>query len=255
MTVAVFRFFGLSMLLTVVGALQLGAHHRQFSDTERWDPQYQLLKKHHPQGIGKSFMGREISGVMGFAGVKWLERPARPREEGLAALIQALDVSKGDHIADIGAGSGVLTLPLAQRVGPSGRVYAVEIQQEMLTRLEKRAKKKKLQNIVGVLGTTKSPQLKPRTIDLAFLVDVYHELEYPLEMMQEIYKALKPGGRLALVEYRAEDPKVPIKKLHKMSLKQIRKELAHPRLKFKYGRVFKGLPRQHVVFFRKSRKP
>ena len=155
-------------------------------------------------------------------------------------------------IADIGAGSGVISVILAEHVSPGGKVYAVDVQQEMLDLLDKKMKKQGVENLHPVLGTQKSPGLKPESIDLAIMVDVYHEFEFPYEMMQEISKALKPQGRVVLVEYRKEDPAVPIKLVHKMSEAQAKKEVARPELNLKWKETIGILPRQHILVFEKT---
>lgn len=210
---------------------------------------YKTLQKHHPQSIGKSYMGREIASVMGYAGVSWLERPEREKEENLKLLIKSLKIKPGMTVADFGAGSGVLSLPIAKAVGPKGRVLAIDIQKKMLKRLHSRAKSKALNNLTYILATAKDPQLSKHPFDLLFMVDVYHELEYPFEVLQKITKSMKKNSRIALVEYRAEDPKVPIKTLHKMSLEQIKKELTRPELGLEVAEINQSLPWQHLVFF------
>lgn len=199
----------------------------------------------------KSYMGRELADVMGPAGIEWLERDNREAEEKLTTLVNALPLKPGMQVADIGAGSGVIARMMAPKVLPGGLVHAVEIQDQMIARLEKEAKKAGIKNIKPVLGTEKTPRLAPASIELALMVDVYHEFSYPFEMMLSISEALKKGGWVALVEYRGEDPSVPIKASHKMTLAQIRKELGRPELGLEFVRVESSLPRQHLVFFKK----
>ncbi|MCA9018794.1 MAG: methyltransferase domain-containing protein [Planctomycetaceae bacterium] len=210
------------------------------------------LRDHDPNGIGKFYLGREIARVMGYQGAPWLERKTREQEERLSLLPKALKLKPGMAVADIGAGSGVISVILAEHVSPDGKVYAVDVQQEMLDLLDKKMKKQGVDNIVPVLGTQKSPGLKPESIDLAIMVDVYHEFEFPYEMMQEISKALKPQGRVVLVEYRKEDPAVPIKLVHKMSEAQAKKEVARPELNLKWKETIGILPRQHILVFEKT---
>lgn len=210
------------------------------------------LRDHDPNGIGKYYQGREIARVMGYQGAPWLERRTREQEERLSLLPKALKLKPGMAIADIGAGSGVISVILAEHVSPDGKVYAVDVQQEMLELLDQKMKKQGVENIVPVLGTQKSPGLKPESIDLAIMVDVYHEFEFPYEMMQEISKALKPQGRVVLVEYRKEDPAVPIKLVHKMSEAQAKKEVARPELNLKWKETIGILPRQHILVFEKT---
>ncbi len=204
-------------------------------------------------GIGKSYMGREISGVMGWQGASWLEREEREKEERGDLLLRELALKPGMAVADVGAGTGYYArriAPLVGSGGSGGMVYAVDVQPEMIQMLERLAKKANLPNIKPVLGSVESVKLPDASIDLAIMVDVYHELEFPFEVMESVVRALKPGGRVAYVEYRAEDPKVPIKTLHKMSEAQIKKEAAAHALV--YERTADTLPWQHVVVFRKA---
>jgi ubiquinone/menaquinone biosynthesis C-methylase UbiE len=196
-------------------------------------------------------MGRELADVMGPAGIEWLERENREAEERLSILVKALPLKAGMQVADLGAGSGVITRMMAPKVLPGGTVYAVDIQQEMLDRLKAQNDKAGVKNIKTVLGAIKSPRLPPASIDLVLMVDVYHEFSHPFEMMKSTSEALKKGAWVALVEYRGEDPKVPIKANHKMTLAQIRKEFARKELNLEFVRVDNSLPRQHLVFFKK----
>lgn len=212
---------------------------------------YQFRELHDPNGIGKFYLGREIAHVMGHQGISWLERPEREQEEGLTQLVEALELKPGQAVADIGAGSGVISLMLSKKVGPQGTVLAVDIQQEMLDALAVNCKKQNVTNVLPVLGTTTSPNLKPETVDLVLMVDVYHEFDMPYEMLSGIAKSLKPGGRVAFVEYRKEDPQVPIKGVHKMTEKQVQKEAAPEELGLVWLKTYGKLPRQHVVVFEK----
>ncbi|QDT41022.1 putative methyltransferase YcgJ [Gimesia alba] len=216
------------------------------------NPLYLYKRNHDPNGIGKFYRGREIARVMGYQGAPWLERKTREQEERLSLLPKALKLQPGMAVADIGAGSGVISVILAEHVSPGGKVYAVDVQQEMLDLLAKKLKKVGVDNIHPVLGTQKSPGLKPESIDLAIMVDVYHEFEFPYEMMLEISKALKPKGRVVLVEYRKEDPAVPIKLVHKMSEAQAKKEVSRPELNLKWKETIGVLPRQHILVFEKT---
>ena len=213
---------------------------------------YETRERHDPNGIGKFYMGREIAHVMGHQGISWLERPERDEEEGLALLMEALELKPGLVVADIGAGSGVISVMMADKIGPQGTVLAVDIQQEMLDALAARCKQKGVTNIEPVLGTTSSPRLKEGTVDLVVMVDVYHEFDMPYEMLQEIAKSLKPGGRIAFVEYRKEDPRVPIKEVHKMSEAQVKKEATVPEMKLTWLKTYSKLPRQHVIVFERD---
>jgi SAM-dependent methyltransferase len=202
-----------------------------------------------PDGIGKFYQGREIAAVMGFEGAPWLERPSRASEERPDLLVKELHLQGGMTVADIGAGSGYLSRRMAPIVVP-GRVFAVDVQPQMVTLLRELSKKPEFKNLVPIQGDTDEAKLPPASVDLAVLVDVYHELAYPYEVMRSLIQALKPGGRVVLVEYRGEDPAVPIKPLHKMSEAQIRREMSI--LPLTWERTSERLPMQHIVVFRKS---
>jgi precorrin-6B methylase 2 len=201
-------------------------------------------------GIGKRYMGREIAGVMGWQGAAWLEREEREKEERGDLLLRELRLSPGMTVADVGAGTGYYARRMAPRVGPSGTVFAVDVQPQMIRMLGDLAKKAGLANIKPVLCAVDDVKLPDASIDLAIMVDVYHELEYPFEVMQSLVRALKPGGRVVFVEYRAEDARVPIKAVHKMTEAQVRQEAAQHALV--YERTASTLPWQHVVVFRKA---
>ena len=200
-------------------------------------------------GIGKSYMGREISGVMGWQGAAWLERQERDREERTDLLLAALLLQPGMVVADIGAGTGYLSRRMAQAVMPGGKVWAVDVQPEMISLLQAGVKRSGLTQIEARLSSVDDVKLPASSVDLAIMVDVYHELAYPYEVMASLLKALKPGGRIVFVEYKAEDPLVPIKQLHKMSEAQIKREAAVFALDWE--RTVRTLPWQHVVVFRK----
>jgi SAM-dependent methyltransferase len=202
-----------------------------------------------PDGIGKFYQGREIAAVMGFEGAPWLERPSRESEERPDLLVEELHLQPGMTVADVGAGSGYLSRRIAPIVGP-GRVFAVDVQPQMVALLTELSRKPGYRNLVPIQGGTEDVQLPPASVDLAVMVDVYHELAYPYEIMRSLVRALKPGGRVLLVEYRAEDPAVPIKPLHKMSEAQIRREMSG--LPLTWERTSERLPLQHIVVFRKS---
>lgn len=200
-------------------------------------------------GIGKVYMGREISHVMGHLGASWLERPTRQREERTDKLIKNLPIDNDSVVADIGAGTGYFSFPIAERV-PQGRVLAVDIQQEMLDLIDARKTAGQGANIDTVLGSERDPGLEPGSVDLILLVDAYHEFSYPREMGLAMARALRPDGRLVLIEYREEDPSVPIKPLHKMSVRQARKEMQALGLELERNKKF--LPQQHFMVFRKQ---
>jgi ubiquinone/menaquinone biosynthesis C-methylase UbiE len=198
----------------------------------------------------KTYKGRPIAPVMSAAGADWLTREDRERYEEPEKVLDALDIREGMTVADVGAGVGYFTLRLAKRVTNSGRVLAVDVQPEMLSLLKKNAEREKLRNIDLLLGTPTNPDLPPRSVDLALLVDVYHEFEYPEEMIQSIRNSLKPDGRLVLVEYRGEDPKVPIKPEHKMTVKQVLSEIEPMGFRLKEKLDF--LAWQHILIFTKA---
>ena len=201
-------------------------------------------------GIGKFYMGREISHVMGHLGAGWLERPERERQERTDLLIAGLSLSEDSVVADIGAGTGYFSFPVAQRVS-RGKVFSVDIQPEMLARIARRKALENVANVETVLGEADDPKLPDNAIDLAFIVDAYHEFSFPREMGERLKESLKPGGQLVLVEYRAEDPRVPIKRLHKMSEVQVRQEMAA--IGLDWVRTESYLPQQHVLVFQKPR--
>jgi len=201
-------------------------------------------------GIGKFYHGREIAQVMGHQAAAWLDRPEREAEEATSKLLVSLKLKPGMMVADIGAGSGYFTLPMAKQVGPNGKVLAVEIQREMLNIISAKARKEQIKNITGILGSIKDPRLTPQSVDLILLVDVYHEFDHPFEMTTKMVEALKPGGKLILVEYRGEDDSVPIKTLHKMTEAQVRKELKPFPIKFVENNGI--LPWQHIFVFSKN---
>ena len=200
-------------------------------------------------GIGKRYMGRDIAAVMGWQGAAWLEREEREREERTDLLLTALQLTPGMVVADIGAGTGYLSRRMAPAVMPDGQVLAVDVQPEMVSLLQAMVRQTGLAQIKPLLGAESDVKLPPASVDLAIMVDVYHELAFPFEVMSSIVRALKPGGQIVFVEYRAEDAKVPIKALHKMSEAQIKREAAVHALVWE--RTVSTLPWQHCVVFRK----
>ncbi len=264
------------------------------------DALYQQLLSSNIEGIGKFYMGRQISHVMGHSGATWLERPERQKEENSTQMIESLNLRPGNKVADIGVGTGYIAWRMAKVIGPQGVVLGVDIEQKMLDDLENNMKEAAITNVKGHLGTIRDPKLDANSTDFIIMVDVYHEFSHPYEMMRGIVNALKPviihtvkegdtletigkdynkfkrriqmfndhiqleewkalkpgtkisipGGRVAFVEYRAEDPKVPIKRLHKMSEAQVKKEAAL--FPLKHVETYKKLPWQHVVFFEKT---
>jgi SAM-dependent methyltransferase len=197
--------------------------------------------------------GRKFAGVMGTNGAGWLVRPERESEEQPDAALDAIGIAKGSAVADVGAGAGYITWRLAERVGPAGKVYANDIQQKMLDLLQKNMQERKIANVETVLGAIDDPKLPAGAIDLVILVDVYHEFSEPQQMLRRIRESLKPDGRLVLLEYRAEDPKVPIRAEHKMTVEQAKSEVEPEG--FRLDKVLETLPRQHILIFGKSQTP
>jgi ubiquinone/menaquinone biosynthesis C-methylase UbiE len=191
--------------------------------------------------------GRRFAPVMGYQGADWLERSERDDEEAPDVALNVLRIPKGASVADIGAGSGFITERLAARVGPTGRVFANDVQPQMLQMLARRLAIRKITNVTLVQGTIDDPKLEPASVDLEIMVDVYHELSQPQTMLRHLREALKPGGRLVLLEYRKEDPTVPIKFEHKMSVAEAKIELEAEG--FTLAKVDEALPRQHILIF------
>jgi ubiquinone/menaquinone biosynthesis C-methylase UbiE len=196
------------------------------------------------------FKGREIAPYMTFHGADWLVRKERQSEEDCAKLLKALKLKPGQTVCDMGCGNGFYTLKMSRLVGDKGRVLAVDIQPEMLSLLDKQIKGKHIKNVDPVLSTPIDPGLPEGKVDLILIVDVYHEFSYPEEMLQAMRKSLAPGGRIALAEYRLEDPTVPIKLLHKMSKQQILKE--YEPAGYKLAEQYDELPWQHLMFFERD---
>jgi ubiquinone/menaquinone biosynthesis C-methylase UbiE len=212
-------------------------------------PLYETRTNHDPDGTGKFYMGREIAQVMGPGGIEWLDRREREEEEHPAQVLDSLDLRPGEVVADLGAGSGYFTFRIAPKVGETGKVIAVEIQEAMLSTLRTRAATMKATNVEVVQGSETDPRLPVSGVNLVLIVDVYHELAYPFEVMTKVREALKPGGRIVFVEYRKEDPAVRIKEVHKMSVKQLEKEMNAVGLV--RVRTVETLPLQHIVIFEK----
>ncbi|GAB5473652.1 MAG: class I SAM-dependent methyltransferase [Maribacter sp.] len=206
-------------------------------------------KKGDPNGIGKWYMGREIAHVMGFQGIGWLERPEREAEENTATLLQNMGISEEDTIADIGAGSGYHVFKMAT-LARKGHIYAVDIQDEMLEAIQQKKIKIGLQNVTTVKGSAENVNLPENSIDKILMVDVYHEFDYPAEIIASMKKALRPEGRIFLIEYRGEDDAVPIKRVHKMTEEQAVREMGSAG--FKLQRNIGNLPWQHCLIFVKE---
>jgi ubiquinone/menaquinone biosynthesis C-methylase UbiE len=240
----------LSLAVGIVLALG-GGVVRADDPPKREKPKYEFRMEHDKYGIGKFYMEREIAQVMGFGGIGWLERKDRIKEEDPEKLIKALEIKEGMTVADVGAGSGYHSFLISPIVGEKGKVIASDIQQEMLAVITKKAKAQKVTNIVPVKGTKTDPKLPAGKVDLIILVDVYHEFEFPFEMMEKLVNALKPGGRIVFVEFRMEDDKVPILLVHKMSERQVLKEMV-PFKEMEHTKTFKDLPWQHAIIFTKK---
>lgn len=235
----------LASLLLISGPWAIGADERPT------EAAYVRMPQRTRDGIGVTYFGREIAQVMGHEGAGWLERAGREAEERTDLLLKALDLKPGDQVADVGAGSGYFSWRMAKRVGDEGKVFAVDIQQQMLDLLmANMARRGVSARVQPVLGTVSDPNLPPGAVDLILLVDVYHEFDHPYEMARAMIAALKPGGRLVIVEYRGEDPEVHIKPLHKMTVAQMKREFAiHP---VTLERVDAQLPQQHIFVFRRN---
>ena len=213
-------------------------------------PLYETREEHDRNGIGKFFMGREIAHVMGHQAADWLERPEREEEEKTDVMIESLKFREGEIVADIGCGSGYIARRIAKKVGATGIVYGVDIQQEMLDLLAKRMATFGIENVRPIMGEIKDPKLPAESCDTMILVDVYHEFDFPFEMMQGMIRGLKKGGRIVFVEFRGEDPGVPIKTVHKMTEGQVKKEMALQPLE--WVETIEKLPWQHIIVFRKK---
>lgn len=216
------------------------------------DAIYQHPLLPNPEGIGKVYMGRPIAKVMGYEGLYWLERPQRQQEERPDQVIEALDLQPTDVVADIGAGSGFFSFRLSERV-PQGRVLAVDVQPQMIEFLQARQQELGITHVEPILSEVDDPHLPPESVDLALMVDAYHEFAYPREIMEGILNGLRPGGRVVLVEYKKENPLIPIKGLHKMTQAQVRREMEAVGLRWLESKPV--LPQQHVLVFEKPVQP
>ena len=240
-----------AVLLVVAAHAQTRTDRAGATDAAREAaPAYETRAAHDPDGIGKFYLGREIAQVMGFQGASWLERPERIAEVRPDDVVETMMLNPSDAVADVGAGTGYFSFRIARRVS-QGTVYAVDVQPEMLAMIDARKKERRIQNVVTVQGTATAAMLPPASVDVVLMVDVYHEFAYPLEMMRSLVTALKPGGRVVQVEYRGEDAAVPIKRLHKMTVAQARREMAVVGLVWKETKSF--LPQQHFIVFEKPR--
>ena len=222
--------------------------YESIAQADNNDTKY-TYKRGDYNGIGKWYMGREVAYVMGFQGINWLERSEREIEEDVSTLIKNMEINTDDTIADIGAGSGYHVFKMAP-LAENGLVYAVDIQPEMLEATELKKRLKRVSNVETVLGSEKSINLPKNSLDKILLVDVYHEFSYPAEMVESIKNALKSNGQLFLIEYRGEDSSVPIKKIHKMTVKQSIKEMEAAGFRLKEN--IDTLPWQHCMIFEKN---
>lgn len=216
--------------------------------TAQESPGYEFAPNRSQGGTGKFYMGREISLIMGHQGAGWLERPERIQQEMPDQVVTNMTLDPDHVVADIGAGTGYFSFRIARQV-PRGKVLAVDIQQEMLDLIEQRKRQEGVENIEGVMGQIDDPNLAPNSIDAAIMVDAYHEFSHPYEMIKGIYEALRPGGRIFLLEYRGEDPTVPIRPLHKMTELQVVREMSVFGLDWTETLDF--LPWQHMMIFTK----
>jgi SAM-dependent methyltransferase len=240
----------LSVLMLFIFCLSFNScKGQQEKTTTNQDSELYTYKKGNPNGIGKWYMGREIAHVMGYQGMAWLNRPEREEEENVSLLIKNMDIQPADNIADIGAGSGYHVFKMAP-LANQGQIYAVDIQPEMLAEIERQKEKKNINNVKVIQGKEKSTNLPKNTIDKVLMVDVYHEFNFPYEMLLSIKSALKKDGKIYLIEYRKEDPKIPIKPIHKMTEKQAVKEFESAG--FRLVQNIDNLPWQHCMVFEKN---
>lgn len=242
-----FHFFVAAFLLTNILHCRSQPNQRA-NETSQVSNGY-TYRKASQDGIGKFYMDREISHVMGAGGSAWLDRAERVSEEAPMTAIAKMPIEPGSVVADIGAGTGYYTFRIAPKL-TAGKIYAVELQKEMLSMLKQRKNANNTQNVEIISGTNQSVNLPDNSIDIAFMVDVYHELEYPQEMLTAIKESLKPEGKILLIEYRGEDPEVAIKPLHKMTVKQVEKELKANGFKLVENGQFMKI--QHFLVFEKA---
>ncbi|PHV62189.1 class I SAM-dependent methyltransferase [Cyanobacterium aponinum] len=239
----------ISVIFIFVFTLIMFASSLVYEPVKTTDNQYYEYRAlHNRDGIGKYYLGREIAKVMGHQEFLWLELPSREAEEQPSKVIEALNLQPTDTIADIGAGSGYFSFRIAKKV-PQGLVYAVDVQPEMIDIIDFLVKESPNLPVLPMLGSETSPNLPPESINFALMVDTYHEFNHPREMMENIVKALKPQGKVVLVEYRKENPLIMIKGVHKMSEKQVKKEMEAVGLK--WVRTDEFLPQQHYLVFEK----
>ncbi len=236
------------ILILLLGLMLSGSRIQLLGAATESASVYQERIVHSADGIGKFYMGREIAKVMGHTEALWLERPSREGDEQPERVVDALNLKPTDVVADIGAGTGYFSFRISPRL-PEGKVLAVDIQPEMLDIIEFLKKENNISNVEPILGSVTDPNLPDESVDLALMVDAYHEFQYPREVMEGVVRALKPGGRVVLVEYRRENPLIPIKGLHKMTQNQVRKEMSAVGLQWLETKSF--LPQQHLMVFGK----
>jgi SAM-dependent methyltransferase len=237
------------MFITTLITLALFLAPTQILGNTKNNESYYQIGDASRDGIGKFYMGREISQVMGHLGAGWLERPKREREERTDLLLKHLSLKATDYVVDLGAGTGYFSFPIAVQL-TAGKVLAVDIEPEMLRLIEQRKSDEGIENIDTILASELSPNIPNASVDVVVLVDAYHEFSHPREVMAGVVKGLKPGGRVVLVEYRGEDNRVPIKRLHKMTQQQAKKEMSVVGLQ--WLRTDDYLPQQHVMIFSKK---
>jgi ubiquinone/menaquinone biosynthesis C-methylase UbiE len=249
-----FSLFILCAAAALAGVWHLVAQEQpktapEFKAAEKPAPPAYLLPPEEPPGLTE-YLGRQIAVTMHWQGAPWLQRETREKEEGASLMRTQLGIEPGMTVCDLGSGDGYHTLWMADKVGPTGLVYAVDVQPEMLQMLEKRTKEKGITHVKPIHGKYWDPLLPPASQDLILLVDVYHEFSHPVHMLKAIRLALKPKGKLVLVEFRTEDPKVPIKQEHKMSKAQMALEI--PPQGFRLAKEYDELPWQHMMFYEKT---
>jgi ubiquinone/menaquinone biosynthesis C-methylase UbiE len=248
------RYLSLVALILISSIALSSAQDKPTQTDPPENPVYSHNEIHDSNGTGKFYMGREIARVMSFHGAPWLERPERQDQENLTLMIDSLGLKPGMTVVDLGAGSGRISFLMALKVAPEGKILAVDIQDEMLALIEKKVDQTGIKNVIPVKGKVATTGLDAGSVDLIIMVDVYHELEFPHEMLADLSKILKPGGRIAWVEYRKEDPEVPIKLVHKMTEDQVKKEAGQKEFGLEYVETYKKLPQQHVIFFRRPKE-
>lgn len=241
--------WSLLSLLTIVFTFAAHESHSEAVVSSIKQCEYVVLKTGHPDGILKQYCSRQIAKIMGWQGASWLDRAERESEERTDQLIDILNLKSGMIVGDIGAGTGRLSLLMVDRIKPQGQMWAVDVQAEMVERLKEIPQKYPKYQFHVKQASSVSPNLPSTILDMAIMVDVYHELEFPREFLEALMLSVKPGGSIVFVEYRADDPKVPIKRLHTMTVSQLKKEASDVGLV--YEKVVSDLPWQDVMFFRK----